>query len=502
MNRFKTPQDDYGELFELVQAGRVFPDSKTFVDAIPRQAPTGIMRLFGQQRGKANFDLKSFVESNFDLPRLQPVEAALPAAADVQQQIEALWTRLTRKADRKEPYSSLIELPKPYVVPGGRFRELYYWDSYFTMLGLADSGRTDLLRDMVDNFAYLIDTVGFIPNGTRSYFCTRSQPPFFVLMIDLLADVSRDKSVYQRYLPQLRKEYEFWMTGHEELGEQRSALRRVVKVGDTLLNRYWDSADLPRQESYAEDIELASRATRDDAELYRDLRAACESGWDFGSRWFGESGTIESICTTGILPIDLNSIMYRLETVLGETCEATGESLAATLYRDRAGQRKAAIRRLFFDSRQQFFFDIHVDGGNPTAAYSLAAAFPLFFRLCTEEQAAHVATKLASDFLRAGGWVTTPVQTGQQWDAPNGWAPLQWIVFEGLRNYGYADDARTGAGRWVDNNIGMFRKTGRFMEKYNVEEPSLAATGGEYVVQDGFGWTNGVLLRLLDQGLA
>jgi alpha,alpha-trehalase len=499
MQNFRTPQDIFGELFAAVQSEQTFADSKTFVDAVPRRPPTELMQQYRQKREQAGFDLKTFVETGFDLPQAAYKALASPGAADVEDQIARLWSRLSRDADLPAPHSSLIELPNPYVVPGGRFREMYYWDSYFTMLGLARSGKVQLVQDMVDNFAYLIDRIGFIPNGTRSYFCTRSQPPFFVLMVELLAEVRGHADVFQRYLPQLKKEYAFWMSGHENLDEKHPALRRIVKVGDALLNRYWDDEALPRQESYAEDIELASRTTRDDADLYRDIRAACESGWDFSSRWFGQSASIESICTTDILPIDLNSILYRLEKVLGDSCESAGDDVAARLYRDRAMQRRSTIQSLFFDRERNIFCDLFLQDRKPTAAMSLAAAFPLFFELATETQAASIASKLAREFLMPGGWVTTLRRTGQQWDAPNGWAPLQWIVFEGLRNYGFDADANAGAGRWVDNNVAMFRRTGRFMEKYNVEQPGIAATGGEYAVQDGFGWTNGVLLCLLKE---
>lgn len=501
----RTPQEVFGELFAAVQSGHTFSDSKTFVDAVPRRLPTEVLQEYREQKDAKGFDLRQFVEANFDLPDADYVALASPGSADARRQIERLWTHLTREADTKSPYSSLIELPKPYVVPGGRFRELYYWDSYFTMLGLAASGKTGLLQDMVDNFAYLIDTIGFIPNGTRSYFCTRSQPPFFVLMIELLAKSSGNADTCQRYLPQLKKEYSFWMDGHEYLDDRRTAHRRVARIGDALLNRYWDDEPSPRQESFAEDFELASRTragTRDETDLFRDIRAACESGWDFSSRWFGPSGAIESICTTSILPIDLNSILYRLESVLGDTCEAAGDGAAASSYRNRASRRRAAIQSLFFDKKRGIFCDIGIADGKPTEALSLAAAFPLYFGIADNEQAARVAQRLSQEFLCEGGWVTTLTSSGQQWDAPNGWAPLQWIAFEGLRRYGFDEQAQAGASRWVENNLATFRETGRFMEKYNVKQPGVTATGGEYVVQDGFGWTNGVLLCLLKDRMA
>ena len=149
-------------------------------------------------------------------------------------------------------YSSLLPLPQPYVVPGGRFREIYYWDSYFTMLGLEESGRRDLVVDMVHDFAYLIDTYGHVPNGTRTYYLSRSQPPFFFEMVGLLSSDDPARA-FVRYLPELKREYAFWMEGAQSLRRGR-AHRRVVALPDgSILNRYWDDRDTPRDESYRED---------------------------------------------------------------------------------------------------------------------------------------------------------------------------------------------------------------------------------------------------------
>ncbi len=175
--------------------------------------------------------------------------------------IDALWSVLERPPDPPQPNSSLLPLPYRYVVPGGRFREIYYWDSYFTMLGLEQSGRHDLVVEMVKNFAYLIDRFGHVPNGNRSYYLSRSQPPFFAAMIELLAQ-REGESVYATYLPELSREYEFWMDGAARLAPG-SAYRRVVRLEDgTVLNRYWDDRETPREESYREDVETARLSTR------------------------------------------------------------------------------------------------------------------------------------------------------------------------------------------------------------------------------------------------
>ena len=149
---------------------RVFPDSKTFVDARPRSAPETIAALYLQERGRPGFDLRAFVTEHFDAPR--PAAAAAPSdtAQTMEEHIKGLWSSLTRPANTPDPRSSLIPLPGSYVVPGGRFREVYYWDSYFTMLGLIQDGRLDLVKNMLDGFASLVKTVGHVPNANRSYY--------------------------------------------------------------------------------------------------------------------------------------------------------------------------------------------------------------------------------------------------------------------------------------------------------------------------------------------
>ena len=161
--------------------------------------------------------------------------------------------------------------------------------------------------------------------------------------------------------------------------------------------------------------------------------------------------------------------------------------------------RKQASQTSFFDDEEGFFVDLLLADLQPTGTLSLAAAFPLFFNLATPDQASRVAARIHAEFLKPGGWVTTLNNSGQQWDAPNGWAPLQWIVYTGMRNYGFSEEAKEGARCWVENNKAVYRSTGRLLEKYNVEEIGLFAEGGEYQVQDGFGWTNGVLLSLLNE---
>src|SRR6476619_4194859 len=233
----QTPDQLWGDLFKEVQLKKIFPDNKTFVDAVPKAAPEVILKKYEATKGDSSFDLKTFVTDNFFVPT--PTSAKVTEGVPLKAHLDELWNVLQRKADVKQPYSSLLPLAKPYIVPGGRFREVYYWDSYFTMQGLASSNRYDLIENMLDNFASLITTYGHIPNANRSYYLSRSQPPYFALMVALLAEKKGDK-IFKKYYSAMQKEYAWWMQGADDL-KVGDAHRRVVKLDDsTILNRYWD----------------------------------------------------------------------------------------------------------------------------------------------------------------------------------------------------------------------------------------------------------------------
>lgn len=496
----KAPSQLYGQLFEDVQMQRVFPDSKTFVDAVPHDAPDIIMQRYQDERGKPGFDLAAFVRRNFTVQR--PKESAYRSmpGEDVCTHIDNLWHVLERKPDdaQRAAYSSLLPLPRPYVVPGGRFAEIYYWDSYFTMLGLEESGRHDLALSMVENFASLIDRYGHIPNGNRTYYLSRSQPPFFAAMVELIAARSRDPAaIYVTFLPALSKEYAFWMEGADTL-EPGQAHRRVVRLKDgTLLNRYWDDRDSPRDEAYWEDVVTARASDRPAAEVYRDLRATAEAGWDFSSRWLADGKSLATIRTTALVPVDLNSLLFHLETTLAKGYALSHNPEKATEFSTRAAHRKAAVLRYLWDSDNGVYTDYLWQERRPSGSVTAAGLYPLFFGLATKSHADRMAEVVRAKLMKPGGLVTTTIETGQQWDAPNGWAPLQWIAVKGLTDYGENDLARTIASRWMNNVIAAYGRTGKLMEKYNAVDPALASSGGEYPGQDGFGWTNAVLRKLL-----
>ncbi|MBV6423065.1 MAG: Periplasmic trehalase [Steroidobacteraceae bacterium] len=494
-----TPLELYPGLFERVQMEQVFPDGKTFVDAVPRESPQAVLAAYRRQAAAPGFDLRAFVAAHF----VAPSDAASryrTGDADVTTHIDRLWSVLTRPPDVAVAGSSLLPLPYRYVVPGGRFRKIYYWDSYFTMLGLEESGRHDLARDLLRNFAYLIDACGHVPNGNRSYYLSRSQPPFFAAMVGLIARHDGE-AVLVQYLPQLEREHAFWMAGAAGLA-RGAAHRRVVRLADgSLLNRYWDDRDVPREESWREDVATAREAARlvpprPAAEVYRNLRAAAESGWDFSSRWLADGHTLATIRTVDIIPVDLNSLLYHLEQTLARAYRAAGREADARRIGARAWARREAIHRHLWDPVRQIFGDLAWREGRFTSSVSAAMLYPLYFGVATRREADGVAATVRRDLLASGGLETTTVASGEQWDAPNGWAPLQWLAVEGLRRYGQQDLAAEIARRWIHENLAVYRTTGKLVEKYDVGGGG-GAGGGEYPAQDGFGWTNGVLRRLL-----
>ncbi|RBP17727.1 alpha,alpha-trehalase [Roseiarcus fermentans] len=494
------PSIAFGDLYSAVEMSGLFADQKTFADAIPKEPPHDILAAWEREKALPDFDLRAFVDRHFSPPTRHLVAFTPRPDEGVRAYIRDTWDTLTRTPDVAEPFSSLLPLPRPYVVPGGRFSEIYYWDSYFVMLGLIEDGRADLARDMLDNIASLIARYGHMPNGNRSYYLSRSQPPFFSLMVELLAAHEGD-AVFVRYLPQLQAEYDYWMDGADTLAPG-SAARHVVRLADgTLFNRYWDDRAAPRDESYREDVETAKRSGRPAQDVYRDLRAGAESGWDFGSRWLADGRTLSTIRTTDIVPVDLNAAMGHLEATLATAWRLKGDPEAARRRRADADQRSEAIRRLLWNGRDGFFADYLWREGRLSDALTAATAAPLAFRIAAPEQAHAVADTIRKRLLGAGGLDTTLTETGQQWDRPNGWAPIQYLAVEGLRVYGEPDLAREIARRWIATNVASYAALGVLAEKYDVDRPPAAGAavgrGGEYGLQVGFGWTNGVLAALM-----
>jgi alpha,alpha-trehalase len=493
------PSIEYGPLFSDVQLRAIFPDGKMFPDLSPHGTPQSLMRNYVATRQTRDFELTRFVDTHFSGP-VPPGPAVNPGGEreTLATYIVSLWPVLTESFNRVPAHTTLLPLPYPYVVPGGRFREVYYWDSYFTMLGLDQSGQHRLAVDMLKDFAFEIDRYAHIPNGNRSYYLSRSQPPFFALMVELIA--RHDGAVtYVNYLPELQAEYDWWMQSEKNVRPGR-ANRHVVKLADgTVLNRYWDERAAPRDESYKEDVETAATSNRPQAVVWRNLRAAAESGWDFSSRWLSDGKTLATIRTLDLLPPDLNSLLAQLERTLARAYSLKRDAEKSATYTARANRRTGAIQDLMWDAQDGVFTDYLWGQGKTTRAVTAATILPLFLKLATPVQAQAVADTIGERLLAPGGLATSLIESGQQWDAPNGWAPLQWMAVVGLRNYGFDKLAETIATRWVGENIAGYGKEAKLVEKYNVSTTGGdEGGGGEYATQIGFGWTNGVLVALGD----
>ncbi len=501
------PSRDLGPLFADVQRARVFADGKTFVDARPLAPPAEVAARYLAARAAAGFALRAFVDSQFALPRPAGGDVRAVPGRTMEEHVRALWPLLTHDPDRPDPRSTLVPLPYVYVVPGGRFREVYYWDSYFTMLGLVESGRAETARSMLDNFASLVRRYGHVPNGNRTYYLSRSQPPYLAAMVGLYARAA-DTARALRYLGALEREHAFWMDGAAGLAPG-AARRRAVRLPDgALLNRYYDDRADPRPESHREDealgLTLPAGAARE--AFYRNVRAGAESGWDFSSRWMRDPRDLRTLEVTELAPVDLNSLLYNSERTIAALRRArggAGDAAAAARYDSAADARRRALAAHAYDPDSGFFYDVRWrTGARVLDRPTLAAASPLYFGVASPEQGRRAAARLGRDFLRAGGFVTTGVASGQQWDAPNGWPPLQWLAIEGARRYGRADLADTARARWLALNRRVYQATGKMTEKYDVVDPARPAGGGEYPTQDGFGWTNGVALALSAQARA
>ncbi|MGI4732946.1 MAG: alpha,alpha-trehalase TreF [Janthinobacterium lividum] len=487
-----SPADLYGDLFRAVQLGHVFADGKTFVDAVPHESPAAIMADYARERPRDAAALRAFVLARFTVTGVND-----HGPQDMRAHIRALWPVLVREPVVATPGGSALPVPAPFVVPGGRFREMYYWDSYFTMLGLAADGRQALVESMIADFTDAIERFGHVPNGLRTYYLSRSQPPFYALMLDLSQD--RSPVLAARRLAALRREHDFWMKGASCLGNTDACLRVARMPDGSLLNRYRDDRDTPRDESFAEDVATAGRATgRPAGEVQRDLRSAAESGWDFSSRWLRDPARLDTIHTTDIVPVDLNSLLFAMERRIAERCRAAGDRAGADAFAAKATRRRAAMDRWLWRADEGRYADFDLQARKLTPVVSAATLFPLFVGAASPSQAAAVARLTERVLLAPGGLRTTTTRTGQQWDDPNGWAPLQWTAIDGLARYHEDALARSIAARWLGGVSTTYARTGRMLEKYDVEE-SRPGGGGEYPTQDGFGWTNGVASALLDR---
>ncbi len=405
----------------------------------------------------------------------------------------------------------LLYLPYPYVVPGGRFNEMYGWDSFFIQLGLLRDGEVDLARSMTGNFIYEIDHYGKILNANRTYYLSRSQPPFFTSMLWNVYQRTHERQWLADALPAIEKYYAFWMAephltpasglaryydigrgpAPEALSAERDAQGRTEY---DLIREYFRTHQVPDY-----DVNLYyNRATdRLTQAFYTGDRSMRESGFDPSSRYGPFSA---AICEYN--PVCLNSLLYHMEDQASTICSALGHNADAARWRDRARLRGQRVRELMWDEGAGLFLDYAFASRKRRNYPFLATFYPLWTGIATREQAARVAGNLKL-FEAQGGLRTSTTDSGDQWDSPYGWAPIIWIALEGLRRYGYNDDADRVSVKFLSLILGDYRARGTIVEKFDVvsENPDV---GGElkygyHSNESGFGWTNAAFTTLWDR---
>ncbi|HXE91658.1 MAG TPA: trehalase family glycosidase [Terriglobales bacterium] len=433
----------------------------------------------------------------------------------------------------------VLYLPHAYVVPGGRFNEMYGWDSYFILLGLLRDGRLELARGMVENFFFEIEHYGAVLNANRTYFLTRSQPPFLTSMVLAVYEADpRPESAKQEWLARAYdyavRDHRLWTTGSKLAGE--TGLSRyydfgegpVPEIDDSDLSDYRGALRyfLLHREEAKPFVVVNPKSAADSpgphfpvyicnpqkrpggadrcdvvqsmgltADYYKGDRAMRESGFDISFRFGPFSGR-----THHYAPVCLNSLLYKAETDLEKMSRMLGREQDARQWQERATRRKENIQKYLWDEARGLFMDYDFTTGKRSSYEYATTFYPLWAGLATPEQARALARNLAR-FEHPGGLAMSRNETRTQWDYPYGWAPIQLLAAEGFRRYGFADEANRLSYEFLSTVLENFRRDGTIREKYNVvtrsSETQVAVGYSENVI--GFGWTNGVFLELLHQ---
>ena len=448
-----------------------------------------------------------YVAKNEDIPRVEERLGSEMSSSD----FKKIAARSLPSPPEKIREHGLLYLPRPYVVPGGRFNEMYGWDSFFIQMGLLRDGELALAKDMADNFLYEIQEYGKILNANRTYYLTRSQPPFLTEMLLAVYERTHDRAWLEASLPAIETYYRYWTT-------------EPHLIPATGLSRYFDLGDGPAPEVLASEHDSHGRTDYDlireyfrshtiadyDVSEYYDSsndrltplfykgdRSMRESGFDPSGR-FGPF----SIDIIHYNPVCLNSLLYLMEMQTGEIMALLNKGTEAAAWRARGQDRAARMNRLMWDAQDGLYYDYDFVHGRIRRYPFLTTFYPLWAGIASQEQAARVAGSLAR-FERPGGLQTSEFKSGDQWDAPFGWAPLEWIAVQGLRRYGYRTEADRISKRFLSLVEREYRRHGTLEEKYDVVRQTDRVGGalryGYHTNEAGFGWTNAVFTALFDE---
>lgn len=445
-----------------------------------------------------------YVPAREDLGRIEETLRAQMSADDLARiELRRLPEDASRVAEQ-----GLLYLPHPYVVPGGRFNEMYGWDSYFIQVGLVRDGEIELAKDVVENFIYEVENYGRVLNANRTYYLTRSQPPFLTRMILNVYRGRPDRAWLRGTIPAVEKYYRFWTEAPHLTPE--TGLARYYDLGDgpapEVIADERDAQGLTHYDRVKEfykthevaDYDVSKFYDRARDELtpafYKGDRSMRESGFDPSNRFGPFSADI-----TSYNPVCLNSLLYVMERDAAEIMRLAGRARDARAWESRAAERRARVNRLMWDEREGLYYDYNFEK-KEVRRYPFATTFyPLWAGIATPRQAARVAANLPT-FERAGGLLTSTKPSGSQWDAPYGWAPLQLIAVEGLRRYGYGAHADRVSANFLSLVVKDFIEHNTIVEKYDVERrTSSLGEGirfGYSANQIGFGWTNAAFVEL------
>ncbi|KAL2453509.1 Trehalase [Abeliophyllum distichum] len=513
-------------------------DPKLYVDLSLKQNLSTTIEAFeklprSENGSVSDHDLNGFIEKYLngageDLVYAEPVdfvaepEGFLPKVKNPKVrawalEVHSLWKNLSRKVSgrvRESPdFHTLLPLKYPVMIPGSRFREVYYWDSYWVIRGLLTSEMYETAKGIVYNLLSLIDEFGYVLNGARAYYTNRSHPPLLSSMVLDIYNRTGDKDLIEKSLPALLKEHEFWNSGvHKVIVQDAEGSRHT-------LNRYYALWNKPRPESSTIDREIASKLsnTCEKTKLYRELASAAESGWDFSTRWMRDESDLTSLATTSIIPVDLNAFILKMELDITSLAHVIGDNKIAARFKEASEARKKAMNSIFWNAEMGQWLDYWLSNFDASKdAYTWNASsqnqklfasnfVPLWIQLFNsdDEVVDEVLRSLQnSGLLCPAGIATSLTNSGQQWDFPNGWAPLQHMIVEGLvrsRSEQARSIAEDIAVKWIRTNYVAYKNTGNMHEKYDVEKCGDFGGGGEYVPQTGFGWSNGVVLAFLEE---
>uniref|UniRef100_A0A8R1TXH5 Trehalase n=1 Tax=Onchocerca volvulus TaxID=6282 RepID=A0A8R1TXH5_ONCVO len=502
-----------GTILAAINLHRLEVDSKTFVDRPLKSDPQFVLKEFKKAFGKLSIDkinakkLVEFRKRFFGEPGMELKSCHISEWRELPPKIARIkdralknfavflnrrWKDLCRQIIKIENprQNSLIEVPHQFIVPGGRFREFYYWDAYWIV-------KAELLCTfrIILHFRF-----GFVPNGGRVYYLKRSQPPFLIPMVYEYYEATRDTKFIKENFDHLVKEYEFWVNN-------RSMKIKDEKGYEHIVYQYRTVSNVPRPESFRADIEVATKVgEKDRRKFFQDLASAAESGWTFSSRWFRDRKTLQTIETTNILPVDLNALICWNTNILKYFSNIIGKEQKAEEFENKRLSACKALNAIFYNKTEKAWFDFNLRTKSHNVLFYPSAIVPLYtncYEMLDYDKSAKVIDYMnrSRAFNYPSGIPTSLKETGQQWDFPNGWPPMQHIIIEGMRKSDNPDAQEMAfklARKWILANYKIYETTKKMWEKVvvtgTIPEPGV---GGEYDVQDGFGWTNGVILDLL-----